>query len=40
MGEAPGRRAIVEINPPDQELQGAVLPVWDDHIHLSAEPAR
>src|SRR3954465_9237517 len=37
MGEAPGRRAIAEINPPDQELQGAVLPVL--RVTVSAAPS-
>jgi hypothetical protein len=36
MGEAPDRRAIAEINSPDQELQGALLPVRDDRVALRA----
>ncbi len=29
---------IAEINPPDQELQGVVLPVRDDRVHPRSRP--
>jgi len=35
-GEAPGRRALVEPDPPDQQRRGAVLPVGDDRVHPRA----